>query len=642
MGDNSNSILAAVEEFLLPARGNALTSLSSVKSINGAAPTDRLERILYDVAVADHIRSLQAIYRDLHDEMALGSEFYDRKKIKRIDEKTSDFAVTRNISKMDDKRDEENEKLTNKYLVDKITEGRARILTLTKLCHGDESIEHLKALVDLASAYAQQGMWTQVHSHVALATQKGAAVVHAQTQNNAYEASSRNADKAVLLVRATFKQLRAHCTRHLGQVNRDFIAELVAELTPICNNFNNDDNDGLNVNQQLLLPLQESLAEYTHIATSLNTFFARYEGRRSPSWGAVVDFLRTDCEAMGGWIELMNRRILPQTKALLLMAFRQADQQERGVTHPAQLSSLLTSYPSVCKVVAPTNIAKLLSQLKIEIPLIIDQFTGEVLDEKMVGSSKQADVASPQHVSYELPVSWEEFLSLFLVSLTQNKDSDTIYNPVDLLRANILTLLGVCQIFTAKLQLAEGTLTKALKQIEYLGLEMDAPACDLYNSIAQMMIMKYRNWQMESKNKIKNDSQVFINSDEGKMQIRKEMQILKDYIKQKSNISLGSAELETKARSNVLRAFVKSFAKNKESDEAKKAVEAANRYLVKSYEILETIHGPTHPSVAGACLAVASVLNIIEQFEVCIFKLSWIAFYEMRNILYTERTLASG
>ena len=45
---------------------------------------------------------------------------------------------------------------------------------------------------------------------------------------------------------------------------------------------------------------------------------------------------------------------------------------------------------------------------------------------------------------------------------------------------------------------------------------------------------------------------------------------------------------------------------------SRKSVEAALRYLVRSHEILEAAHGPTHPAVATGCLAVASVQNILE------------------------------
>jgi tetratricopeptide (TPR) repeat protein len=36
--------------------------------------------------------------------------------------------------------------------------------------------------------------------------------------------------------------------------------------------------------------------------------------------------------------------------------------------------------------------------------------------------------------------------------------------------------------------------------------------------------------------------------------------------------------------------------------------------LVKSYEILEALHGPNHPSIGAACLAIASVQNAVGKF----------------------------
>lgn len=44
----------------------------------------------------------------------------------------------------------------------------------------------------------------------------------------------------------------------------------------------------------------------------------------------------------------------------------------------------------------------------------------------------------------------------------------------------------------------------------------------------------------------------------------------------------------------------------------RKTVEAAYRYLVRSHEILESAHGPSHAAVATGCLAVASVQNILD------------------------------
>jgi hypothetical protein len=56
----------------------------------------------------------------------------------------------------------------------------------------------------------------------------------------------------------------------------------------------------------------------------------------------------------------------------------------------------------------------------------------------------------------------------------------------------VFTLLGVSQVFSNKLLAAEDNLKNAVKQLEKLGLEMEVSACELYNSIAQLMITKHR------------------------------------------------------------------------------------------------------------------------------------------------------
>jgi hypothetical protein len=53
--------------------------------------------------------------------------------------------------------------------------------------------------------------------------------------------------------------------------------------------------------------------------------------------------------------------------------------------------------------------------------------------------------------------------------------------------------------------------------------------------------------------------------------------------------------------------------KNKNNDGSNKTIEAAYRYLVRSYEILETAHGSSHVSVAISCLAAASVRNLARK-----------------------------
>lgn len=58
-------------------------------------------------------------------------------------------------------------KLPTKVLMEKLSEGRSRVVALCRLCYGDDSVESLRASVDLASSYALQGMWGQVNEHIA-------------------------------------------------------------------------------------------------------------------------------------------------------------------------------------------------------------------------------------------------------------------------------------------------------------------------------------------------------------------------------------------------------------------------------------------------------------------------------------------
>ena len=67
---------------------------------------------------------------------------------------------------------------------------------------------------------------------------------------------------------------------------------------------------------------------------------------------------------------------------------------------------------------------------------------------------------------------------------------------------------------------------------------------------------------------------------------------------------------------------------------ARKTVEAAYRYLVRSHEILESAHGPSHPAVATGCLAAASVLNILEVCPGRTYPLIVFSFFIFFYFLY--------
>jgi hypothetical protein len=122
----------SIEKFLLPkVEASAMSRVGAAKSMT---PSHRLDDMCLKTAISDHIRTLQTIFRDPSDDMTLGKEMrvlYDE-----LNDGT---------------------KLTTKAITTKIIDGRCKILALSRICYGDESIQMLRSCLDLANAYALQG-----------------------------------------------------------------------------------------------------------------------------------------------------------------------------------------------------------------------------------------------------------------------------------------------------------------------------------------------------------------------------------------------------------------------------------------------------------------------------------------------------
>jgi len=611
---DASKILGRVEQFLLPQMD--FYSRWSVKKqqhrdtfgsgtghefeVTGLCPVARLDDILYQVALADHIRTMQTMYRDMHDEHRLVGDL---------------------------RAGHPNTTLPTKQLMVKITEGRVRCQALCRLCFGDESVEMLRATVDLASAYALQGLWAQVTEHMAVSSQKLVEVTapHHREQQVLQAIAAR---EAAAKVEATYRVLREHAMRNSGHITRHVLRELVAELTQVtksCSDAHTDTGSGKKT---------EAISHPTQLAALLHGFFIKFAAaagrplqpggggeqhlnqqqqqlplppREIPSWGDVVDYLRNECVLMRLWVQEMEMGILPQNRAVLQLPFRQADKQKRGVAHPQQVAHYLARVPSAVRVLAGSTLVKRLQQLKVEVPLIINAFTGDIIFQGVGGPTQTQTQTQTQKVLYELPVCIEEVLALHVAELEAD--------PVDLLRAQVLTLLGVCNIFSNKLGLAEENMREALKQIEMMGLETEVTACELYNSVAQMMITRYRNWQAQKKLRAKQAATDYIFKDpKGQEELSSAVTLLKQQIKAR-NAVVPTADIVSKAKSTLIAQHSKTILAN-EDDPTKKAIEAAFRYLVKSYEILVVAHGQIHPSVGTACLAVASVQSIVGNYQV--------------------------
>lgn len=582
------SIIEVVENYLLPEKNNDSSSRENHKLLEMLQPKQRLKEMLNDIAVFDHIRALQSLYKDNYDEMEISKQYIH-------------LLGNRGIQlDNDDDNNSDSIKFTSKNLLKYVSDGRARVIALCRLCYGDDSIEMIRSIVDLASTYAQEGLWSQVNHHLGIATQKGGRLVESGLQDDSKYSLNDTNLKEVYLIANTFKCLRDHATRHFGHITKDIINELMSVFGQLSKQ-----NDSIKHRDTDLIE------DHTKFITSLHLFFSREGNENPPSWGKLIDYIRQECEIFQRWINCAESHILPQNLAILKLPFKQCDTQNRDVAHPKQLAHLLSFYPSLSRILTGSKVIKTLQNMKIEVPLIIDPVTGLVFNEK----DKLKNNFRGQDVAYELPITWEEYLTSYLIDL-----SEINHKPIDIIRAQILILLGVSQVFTSKLKSAEETLGNALKQIEYLDIEMDCVACELYNAVAQMMIMKYRKYQQVQRARAKQEANEILASERGKSAYRKEIQTLKQFYNSK-NQSIAMNDLEHKARNNVINSLINSIISNETKAgtredfvEANKAVDAAYRYLVKSYEIFEAFHGTTHPIVGGACLAIASVLNITENY----------------------------
>eukprot|EP01039_Chlorochromonas_danica_P005079 gene5079-5581_t len=610
-----------------------------------STPSERLDQILYQLAVADHVRSMQTIYRDTFDDHSIALEL-----------RGSD------ITKED--------KLPTKDLLQRLVEGRSRALALIKLCYGPHSIALIRGYLDLANAYALQGIWVQAEERVLIAMEELVEVEKIMTENTSSHLElRRNGLEAAKRIFSVFHCLRQHVIQSGGEVTISLLKDLVHDFADILttsspstdvdplkmmmammDHHQNEKNGGVNNSHNGnnnnnggggsgsgsgggALPhpskLFASLAEFLKTSSSkvplkqlTKSYFPDQNSIYRPhpikteeikTWSETVDFLRNKCDCMKAWIQCVNLALLPQTKALLTIPFRMCDPSGRGLAHPIQVANTLPIFPSVVKVTSGSGFAKALVQANAEVALKIrnnDSAGRGVavprLDHQLFGND------GSQGYYYQLPISYEEYLATFLLEC----GTISLQNQFSLFKVQVLTLKGQCSLHMNNVSLAEEILLKALQELENVGLEMEMVGCELYNSIAQMMITKYQLWMNGRKGRFQKEAEIWTtDTPEGQKAVRVQLKSLKKQYNYTSH-PVSTAELEYQAKELTINKRVKELNEKQEADDAmRQSLEAAYRYLVKSYEIFESTHGPVHPVVGTACLAVASAQNLLKDYE---------------------------
>ena len=290
-------ILHNVEKFLLPADNTSSITLTAMSN-----PRQKLESALVGVAILEHIRSLQTMYRDDDDELGLSKH------------------LRRDINGA------ANTKLTTKDLMERISNDRARILAFTRLCFGDKSFEMVRAELDIGASYALRGMWAHV-------TEKASKVedmishLNTASQHQRHDREWKQAVRIAKRVACVFDCLRDHVKEYCGQVTPLFLDVLRQMLLSQENvedaqspsrysSFSNQVTELISSISDFISSCKKrgiAIAEYNSrnqeqysrarlIKGLPNVGASEEHNRVSASWGEMVGFLRTDCVVMKTWI----------------------------------------------------------------------------------------------------------------------------------------------------------------------------------------------------------------------------------------------------------------------------------------------------------------------------------------------------
>ena len=370
------SLLLELERWVLPPTDERLLlpiqRQRKASNLNDR-PMDRLNQVLFRLQFCDHLHILQSLYGDSEDQQRL-------------------------ILELRENREDDKAIMSTKVLQDKLLEGRCRVMALCRMCYGEESLESVRALVDLAGANALLGQWVPMHEQLAIATTK-LTFLSSPTEVSQRAYKRRKSFHAASLVDCCYRILREHALTQRGQVTPMYVRQLDEALK----NVRTKELEELALLKEQN-PNQEHDSDYDFIVTptqikeiitEIYTFIERFmhdrkkpsttfrsisptNGRISPdliplkpshktypSWGDMISFLRTDCEVVLFWIDEMQMGSLPQDISALHLSFRVCDDQNRGVAHPMQLSQTIAQFTNALKAMSHTALRSHLEHTKV-------------------------------------------------------------------------------------------------------------------------------------------------------------------------------------------------------------------------------------------------------------------------------------
>jgi hypothetical protein len=581
MADETN-LLAQVEAVLLPKIVRDDGQANDKKEFS-STPTRRFLDFCNELAIGEHIRAMQTIYRDAFDEQRLFEELRGFQ---------SGF-----------------QQIPTKALMERIIEGRVRMLALAKLSFRPDSEVLYRTRLDLGASYAHHGMWQQAHEAIVDVVR----VLEKSADRDTSEAITLSLDCAQRVLKV-YKCLRVHVQKNAGKVFPSVVTEIVAELEGEMSSNHPDTPHPSKLAAALYAFFHTSLKVSSKKSASGESLDGKTSGRADEfrSWGQVVDFLRHRCDIMRIWLDTAEAILLPQTKATLSVPFRFCDASQRQLAHCLQLASETVRFPAAMKLLSGSPFLKKLAEMNAAVPI----------DDALLSMRPSSPGAGPgpllgkKAILYELPLTFEEFVCLYLTECR-----NYVAQQFPLMKIQAMTLMGICLSYLDRLEEAEPIFIRGLHLLESINLDMELGACELFNSIAQMMISKYTKWLANKKQSLKQEIEHWMDHDEeGKRQVRIQIRNIKRQGNFQSPV-MPLAELQFQAKEILLkikfREYFSSSEENHETNEMKKLLDVASRYLIRSYEILETYHQSNQAIVGTSCLAIASVQNLLKDYEEC-------------------------
>eukprot|EP00903_Cladosiphon_okamuranus_P011996 g11265.t1 len=504
-----------------------------------------------------------------------------------------------------------------------------RKVALVRLCYGDVSLEMVQAIADLAEGYAKESLWPQVSNHMARATNILARDQDGRPANNGglvtASAAWANIGATPQMIRASPSEDPAGARggvpdgagRGLVFSTQDrysdpswcssmspgrcahLLLELFCGLRAATGAGNH--NRGQVARQDLAAFLS------THKDKKLRSAAAGFtSGAHMPNvcgWGKALGCLRRH----SGLFTDLNLKVMEGVKlkqaAQVRLAFQEVDPESTGCADAELLlgelhASFSRNDGNFLEALHPGLLSALADIVE------ATPKDGEPKDEPGT-SSRRVELNSP-------PITWEEVLALMVVEDEGEVDGDARAGKTrqiwrSLLGVRVKLLTGRCQTHTNNLTAACRNLSEALAELKRLGLGEASGSVPVLNGLTDALALTHRRNLERSSVKAKKLAEAWIQGKEGQDLWKQECKRLLLECRRRLEV-VPRTEVEERTWQALVAYRAKTLVR--ELGVQGKELDAAEDFLVRAWEILESRHGRAHPDVGAACLSLGNLAII--------------------------------